>query len=68
MKKTEVQNLKNKSEGELASELSASADKLWQVRNDVLSGKVKNVMAVRRIKKLIAVLKTILNEKKSASK
>ncbi len=64
MKKTEVQNLRNKSGEELASELTANADKLWQVRNDVLNGKVKDVREVRRIKKLIAVMKTILSEKK----
>ena len=64
MKKSEVQNLKNKSKEELATELSVSADKLWQVRNDVLNGKVKNVREIRRIKKLIAVLNTILSEKK----
>lgn len=64
MKKTEVQNLRNKSKEELASELATNADKLWQVRNDVLNGKVKDVREVRRIKKLIAVMKTILTEKK----
>ena len=48
----------------MKSELAANADKLWQVRNDVLNGKFKDVREVRRIKKLIAVMKTILSEKK----
>lgn len=64
MKKNEVQNLRNKSKEELTSDLTVNADKLWQVRNDVLNGKVKDVREVRRIKKLIAVVKTILSEKK----
>ncbi len=64
MKKTEVQKLRDKTKEDLASELTTNADKLWQVRTDVLNGKVKDVREVRRIKKLIAVMKTILSEKK----
>ncbi len=63
MKKAEIQNLRSRSKEELASDLATNADKLWQVRTDVLNGKVKDVREVRRIKKLIAVMKTILSEK-----
>lgn len=64
MKKTDIQNLRKKSKEELTLDIAGNADKLWQVRNDVLNGKVKNVREVRRIKKLIAVAKTILSENK----
>lgn len=64
MKKTDIQNLRKKSKEELTLDIAGNADKLWQVRNDVLNGKVKNVREVRKIKKLIAVAKTILSENK----
>ena len=64
MKKTDIQNLRKKSKEELTLDIAGNADKLWQVRNDILNGKVKNVREVRRIKKLIAVAKTILSENK----
>lgn len=64
MKKTETQNLRNKTKEELMSALSAEAEKLWKLRKDVASGKVKNVREIRAVKKQIAVTKTILNEKK----
>lgn len=64
MKKTETQNLRNKTKEELLSELAAGAEKLWKLKKDVASGKVKNVRGIRTAKKQIATIKTLLNEKK----
>ncbi|MDE2001540.1 MAG: 50S ribosomal protein L29 [Patescibacteria group bacterium] len=62
MKKTDIQNLRNKSAVELANDLKTDRDTLWQLRNDVANGKVKNVSEVRKVKKRIAIINTILKE------
>lgn len=64
MKKTETQNLRNKTKEELMSDLAAGAEKLWKLRKDVATGKLKNVREIRASRKLIATIKTLLNEKK----
>lgn len=64
MKKTETQNLRNKTKEELLGDIAASGEKLWKLRKDVANGKVKNVREIRLVRKQIATAKTILNEKK----
>ena len=61
MKKTELQKLKNKNQAELTKDLVELKDKLWQLKVDAKSGKVKNVSEIRAIKKNIARIKTLLN-------
>lgn len=64
MKKTDTQNLRTKSKEELLSDMATSAEKLWKLRKDVATGKLKNVREIRSVRKQIAIIKTILNEKK----
>ena len=64
MKKGKFNEMKTKSKGELGNQIKDLRDKLWNLKSDLVAGKVKNVREVRRIKKLIAVAKTILSENK----
>lgn len=64
MKKTETKNLRDKTKEELLSEIAVTAEKLWKIRKDVAIGKAKNVREIRTVKRQIATIKTILNEKK----
>jgi len=57
MKTTELQQ---KSKSELQKILSDNREKLRQLRFDLAAGKVKNVREVRKIKKDIARILTIL--------
>ena len=57
MKTTE---LRQKSKSELQKILSDNREKLRQLRFDLAAGKVKNVREVRKIKKDIARIRTVL--------
>ena len=59
MKTTE---LRQKSKPELQKILSDDQEKLRQLRFDLAAGKVKNVREVRKIKKDIARILTLLTE------
>lgn len=59
MKSTE---LRQKSKAELEKILKESNEKLRQLRFDLVSGKIKNVREIRKIKKEIARILTILNQ------
>jgi ribosomal protein L29 len=65
MKKDVLQNLKGKSAPDLAKELQSARESLWQLRADVQGGKVKNLKEMRKAKKMIAVINTIMGENKS---
>lgn len=58
-----TKDLKLKSDEELNQLLSDSQKKLRELRFNLASGKVKNVRAIRVLKKDIARILTILNEK-----
>ena len=60
MKITELQR---KSKSELQNILIKNREKLRQLRFDLVSGKVKNVREIRRIKKETARILTILKQK-----
>jgi len=62
MKKKEWQQLKNKPLAELQKKLEGEQDRLWQLRTDLASGKVKNVREIRLAKKTIAQLLTVINQ------
>ncbi|MBU6141653.1 50S ribosomal protein L29 [Patescibacteria group bacterium] len=64
MKKTELDTIRSKAKEELLNDLTLAADKLWKLRKEVSQGKVKDVREIRKVKKQIAVTKTILNEAK----
>ncbi|MDD3491426.1 MAG: 50S ribosomal protein L29 [Candidatus Pacebacteria bacterium] len=58
-----TKDLRQKSNEELNQLLSESQKKLRELRFNLASGKVKNVRSVRALKKDIARILTILNEK-----
>ena len=63
MKKQEFQQLKSRSHEELQKELKDYNEKLRNLKFDLAAGKVKNVREIRAIKKIIACIITIVNEK-----
>ncbi|MHB9019473.1 MAG: 50S ribosomal protein L29 [Minisyncoccota bacterium] len=65
MKTKETEQLKNKVESELLNEIKKSKDKLWELQVDLRAGKLKNVSDIKKTKKLIARINTILSEKKN---
>jgi len=58
-----VKELRNKSEKDLKKILLTEREKLRNLKFDLASGKVKNVKQSREIKKEIARILTILNQK-----
>ena len=67
MKKKEIQDLKVKSEAELARLIKDANEKICALRFDLAAGKVKNVKELRDTKKVIARAKTILCEKSAST-
>jgi len=63
MKSKEIEQLKNKTGSELLNEIKKSKDKLWELQVDLRAGKLKNVSDIKKTKKLIAKINTILREK-----
>jgi len=61
MDKKQFQELKTKPAPELQKMLQELRDKLWQLKVDLASGKVKNIKEIKEIKKDIARILTILN-------
>ena len=59
-----AKELRQKSEGELQKLLQELRANLRKLRFDLASGKVKNVREIRQIRKDIARILTILNERK----
>lgn len=64
MKKDEIQKIKEKNETELHKDLESLREELRNLRNDLHSGKLKNVNALRETRKKIALILTLLNLKK----
>lgn len=64
MKRKDLEQIKNKPKAELQEELKKQKEKLWTLKVDLKSGKVKNVREIRSIKKKIAVVNTILSSQK----
>jgi ribosomal protein L29 len=62
MKKKEIQELKNKSVGELERLVIDSGERLRALRFDLAAGKVKNVNELHQTRKKIARAKTFLNQ------
>jgi len=61
-----ARDLRNKSEEELHSLLHQKREALRQLRFDLVAGKVKNLREIRSIKKDIARILTVINEKRKA--
>jgi len=62
MKKKEIQELKNKTVGELEHLVIESGEKLRALRFDLAAGKVKNVNELHHMRKTIARAKTFLKQ------
>ena len=60
MKPDALKNLRAKNPDELKKELQENKDRLWKLKVDLESGKVKNVREIRKLKNLIAVINTLL--------
>lgn len=58
-----LQELRQKSREELEKLLKDNREKLRQLRFDLASGKLKNIREIRKIKKNVARILTILNKK-----
>lgn len=65
--KTKVwQEMKNQTEAELQLKLRESEDKLFRLKFKHATTPVKNGIEIRNVRRMIARLKTLLNQKKSA--
>jgi large subunit ribosomal protein L29 len=58
-----VKELREKSNNELQKILKEEREKLRKLRFDLVAGKIKNVREIRKVKKEIARILTVLNEK-----
>lgn len=58
-----IKELKNRSQPELKNILEENREKLRQLRFDLASGKVKNVREIRKTKKDIARISTLIKTK-----
>lgn len=63
MKRKQFQELKTKSREELQKLALELKNKLWQMKVDLASGKVKNVKEIHAVKKDIAKLLTCIQQK-----
>lgn len=54
MKRTDVKKLANMSAAELLKNVAESKEKLWEMKRDVASGKVKNAHAITVLRRDIA--------------
>lgn len=66
MKKQDFQQLKSKSHAEMQKELRESQTKLRDLKFDLAAGKVKNVSEIKKLKKVVARLSTLITGKQEA--
>lgn len=59
-----IKELKGKTEKELQNLLVESREKLRQLKFDLMAKKVKNVMEIKKLRREIARILTILNQQK----
>lgn len=63
MKKQQLQELKNKSVAELQKDLNPLYEKLANLRSELVEGKVKNIKEVKQVRKSIAQILTLINQR-----
>jgi ribosomal protein L29 len=68
MKNRDIQELKNKSEGELMRLVSDANAELRVLRFDLAAGKVKDISKIREARKKVARAKTFLNQRQVNAK
>ncbi len=62
--KVRTGELRAKTQSELQKLLQDNRERMRQLRFDLASGKVKNIREIRKVKKMIAQVLTLLKEKK----
>jgi ribosomal protein L29 len=65
MKSKQFQEIKVKPKLELEKEVRDFRERLWVLKNDLAAGKVKNVKEINSVKKSIAQVLTVINNKKN---
>ncbi|OGG42968.1 50S ribosomal protein L29 [Candidatus Jorgensenbacteria bacterium RIFCSPLOWO2_12_FULL_42_11] len=65
MKKKNFQEIKNKPVAELQKELVGYRERFRVLKFDLAAGKVKNIREIKEVKKTIAQILTIINNKES---
>jgi ribosomal protein L29 len=68
MDKNEIKKLTAKSSAELTKDISEAKEKLWETHRDVKSGKVKNSHLIGELRRDIARMLTVVQNKKLAEK
>ena len=68
MKRRELEQLKSKHSEELMKILKEHREKLWSLRVDLVSGKVKNVREIHSHRRQIARILTVLNQANQLAK
>ena len=63
--KVRTGELRAKTQSELQKLLQDNRERMRQLRFDLASGKVKNIREIRKVKKMIAQVLTLLKEKNS---
>jgi ribosomal protein L29 len=63
MKRQEFQQLKGKGEIELQKDLKTFQEKLRDLKLDLAAGKVKNIKEIKNLKKVVAKIMTLINNK-----
>lgn len=63
MKKSQIQQLKNNPVQELQKKLADYYEQLRKLNFDLVQGKIKNIKQIQEIKKSIARILTIINQK-----
>jgi len=63
MKKKDIQELKNKPDGELARLIEEKNAELRVLRFDLAAGKVKDISRIRDARKTVARMQTFLKER-----
>jgi len=62
-----ISELNSKTKSELQKLLEDNRERRRQLRFDLVSGKVKNIREIRKVKKTISQILTILNSNKNKS-
>lgn len=63
MKKNDIAKLKNRSAEELRKDAVEMREKLWELRREIAGGKVKNVRSRRALRRDLARVLTVANQK-----
>ena len=61
MKKQDIKKLREKGSEDLEKEMNLTKDNLWKMKGDLASGKVKNIKEIHKLKRTMAVIKTLIN-------